>query len=248
MSPVIHAVLFDLDDTLMDHQSAADRAVVHWAESMGVRADAADLVDRWTRVSNVHYARYQRRELRADEQQRARAREFLPHLDLRSDADAQAAFDAYLVLYRSAWTAFPDAVPALHRARAAGLRVGVLTNGEHEFQWSKALRGRLEGHIDVFTASSSLPWSKPDPRAFQAACDRLGSEPRSTLMVGDALVTDVHGARGAGLPAVLVDRVGRHGGAELQGGVRVRSLAELAFTGPEVSGYTKDGRPSRGEL
>lgn len=227
---VIDAVLFDLDDTLMDHQSAADRAVLHWAESMGVRADPDELTGRWTQVSNRHYSRFQRRELSASEQQRARVREFLPHLDLRNDADAQSAFDAYVQLYRAAWTAFSDAVPSLRRARAAGLRVGVLTNGEEEFQRAKLIRGRLDAHVDVFIASSTLPWSKPDARAFQAACDQLGSEPASTLMVGDSLANDVYGARSAGLPAVLVDRGSRHAETDLRGAVRVPALADLAFT------------------
>lgn len=230
MVRVIHAVLFDLDDTLMDHQSAADRAVLHWADSMGLHADPEELTGRWTQVSNRHYSRFQRRELSATEQQRARVREFLSHLDLRSDADAQAAFDTYVELYRAAWTTFPDAVPTLCRARAAGLRVGMLTNGEEAFQRAKMIRGRLESHIDVFIASSTLPWSKPDARAFQAACDQLGSEPASTLMVGDSLTNDVYGARSAGLPAVLVDRGARHAEADLRGAVRVLSLADLAFT------------------
>lgn len=226
---VIRAVLFDLDDTLMDHQTAADRAVLHWADSLGVREDPTEITRRWASVSNRHYSRFQRRELSGPEQQRARARDFLPHLDLRLDTDAQAAFDAYLVLYRSAWTAFADAVPALRRARRAGLRVGVLTNGEAQFQWSKMVKGGLAPHVDVFTASSTLPWSKPDPRSYLAACGQLGSEPESTLMIGDALVNDVHGARDAGLPAVLLDRADRHREASLRGAVRVRSLAELRF-------------------
>lgn len=231
MAPVIHAVLLDLDDTLMDHQGAAGRAVVHWAAAMGVHGDPDELASRWTAVSNRHYARFQRRELSAREQQRERAREFLPHLDLRADADAQAAFDAYLALYRAAWTAFPDAAPALRRARAAGLRVGVLTNGEEGMQAAKLERGGLAGLVDVMVASSTLPWSKPDKRSFHAACERLGCTPTRTLMVGDSLPLDVHGAREAGLPAVLLDRYDAHADADLRGAVRVRDLAGLALAG-----------------
>ena len=232
MAPVIRAVLLDLDDTLMDHQTAAGRAVAHWAESMGLHGHPDELAARWTVVSNRHYSRFQQRELTAREQQRERAREFLPHLDLRDDAAAQAAFDAYLVLYRAAWTAFPDAAPALRRARAAGLRVGVLTNGEERMQAAKLERGGLAGLVDTMVASSTLPWSKPDPRSFLAACERLASAPAETLMVGDSLPLDVHGARAAGLPAVLLDRYDAHPAADLRGAVRVRALAGLAFTGP----------------
>lgn len=229
MLDVISTVIFDLDDTLMDHQSAADRAVLHWAESMGMRGDPDELAGRWAQVSNRHYSRYQRRELSFTEQQQARVREFLPHLDLRSDADAQSAFDGYVELYRAAWTTFPDAVPTLRRARSAGLRVGVLTNGEEAQQRAKLIHGQLDPYVDVFIASSTIPWSKPDARAFHYACDQLAGEPGSTLMVGDSLAYDIHGARSAGLPAVLLDRWGQHSECDLRGGVRVDSLAALTF-------------------
>ena len=226
---MISAVLFDLDDTLMDHQTAAARAVAVWADEHGLRGEPGDLAERWVAVSNRWYHRWQLRELTVGEQQRARVREFLPHLDLTRDDAAQAAFDAYADCYRAAWTPFPDARPALERARAARLAVGVLTNGIGEFQRAKLERAGLTDLVDAFVPSSELPWSKPDPRPFHTACARLGSDPASTLMVGDSLPHDVHGARAAGLPAVLLDRYDAARHADLRGGVRVRSLDDLAF-------------------
>ena len=197
---MISGVLFDLDDTLVDHQSAAARAVVHWAHDHGLRATADELAERWARISNRHYAAWQRREVTQVEQQNARVREFLPHLDLRRDERAQAAWREYQRLYRAAWQAFDDARPALERAGAAGLKVGVLTNGEEEWQRGKLERAGVAELVPVVVASGSLPWSKPDARAFHAACERLGTEPGQTLMVGDNAAVDVRGARRAGLP------------------------------------------------
>ena len=230
---MIRGVLFDLDDTLTDHHTASARAATHWAHDHGLHGDLSELSARWAEVSNRHYAAYQRRELTVLEQQRARVREFLPHLDLRNDDAAQAVFEQYGRLYRRATTAYADARPALERARAAGLAVGVLTNGEDPVQRAKLEQAALDGLIDQVVASSTLPWSKPDARAFHAACARIGTEPGETLMIGDNLTVDVHGARRAGLPAVWVDR---HGIGEtpepppLLGGVRLASLDGLFET------------------
>lgn len=223
-------MLFDLDDTLMDHQTAAARAVAVWAAEHGLHDDPRELAERWVAVSNRWYHRWQLREVTVGEQQQARVREFLPHLDLTDDDAAQGVFDAYGACYRAASIAFTDARPALERALAAGLAVGVLTNGDAAVQHAKLERGGLDDLVDAFVPSSDLPWSKPDPRAFRHACDLLGSEPASTLMVGDSLTNDVHGARSAGLPAVLLDRHGAAEDADLRGAVRVRSLDDLAFT------------------
>lgn len=227
MAPVIRGVLFDLDDTLVDHQTASARAVVHWAHDHGLPGTPEELAERWARVSNRHYAAWQRREVSKAQQQQARVREFLPHLDLRSDAAAQAAFDAYARCCRAAWHAHADARPALERAHHAGLRVGVLTNGEEEWQLGKLRRAGLDDLVEVLVASASLPWSKPDRRTFLTACERLGTPPAQTLMVGDNLRVDVLGARAAGLSAVLVDRHGAHRESDLEGAVRTTSLAGL---------------------
>jgi putative hydrolase of the HAD superfamily len=72
--PVLRAVVFDLDDTLVDQRSAAAAAVVAWAAEHGVTgADGADgtgsdvagsdLAARWAAVSAPQFARWQRREI-----------------------------------------------------------------------------------------------------------------------------------------------------------------------------------------
>jgi putative hydrolase of the HAD superfamily len=226
MAGVLAAVLFDLDDTLVDQESASRAAVVGWAREHGLTDEAPALEDRWRQISALHYGRYQDRELTYAEQRRARARDFLDGHDLTADAAADAAFAAYLSRYEAAWTAFPDARPALRRASASGLRVGVLTNGDADHQALKLAMTGLSGVVDVLAASSTLSAAKPDPRAFHEACARLGAAPESTLMVGDSLAGDVRGAERAGLPAVLLDRTGAHEGERVS---RVDTLADLSF-------------------
>ncbi|MCS3842731.1 hypothetical protein [Microbacterium sp. AK031] len=70
-----HAVVFDLDETLLDQSSAADAAVIAWAADLGV--EDADIAQRWSLISNGHYARYQTREISFEGQRRERMREFL---------------------------------------------------------------------------------------------------------------------------------------------------------------------------
>jgi putative hydrolase of the HAD superfamily len=214
---MLRAVLFDLDDTLVDQESASGAAVVAWAAGLGVTGPevAAD----WARISERHYARHQRREITFTGQRRERVREFLavslpsrPAAPL-TDVEADRLFAGYLARYEAGWTAFADAAPALRRARSAGLIVAVLTNGDEEQQRRKLDRVGLTAGVDALIASSALPAGKPDPRAFHAATGLLGVAPGEALMVGDSLAKDVRGALAAGLRAVLLDRRGDHPGA-----------------------------------
>ena len=49
---------------------------------------------------------------------------------------------------------------------------------------------------------------KPRAEAYLSACAVIGAQPQNTAEVGDQLITDVHGARRAGLRAVLVNPIG----------------------------------------
>lgn len=218
----MRAVLFDLDDTLVDQRTAARAAVVGWAASLGI-ADV-DVAKRWARISSRQYALYQQRVLTFAQQRRERVREFLDAAV--TDEQADVLFAHYLERYEARWAVFEDAIPTLRRARIAGLSVAVLTNGEEDQQRRKLDRLGLADEIDVLVASSTLPAGKPDPRAFGHAVDLLGIDAGEATMVGDSLLIDVLGARSAGLAAVLLDREDEHATTDVP---RVRSLHDLTF-------------------
>lgn len=226
---MLQAVLFDLDGTLVDQESAAAAAVVEWAAEHGVTD--ADVADRWAELSDKHYTRYQRRELTFPEQRRQRVRAFLDATV--SDDEADELFLGYLRRYEAEWTLFEDAVPALRKVRAAGLNAVVFTNGNEDHQRYKLDRLGLADEIDGLISSETLPAGKPDPRAFLQTVDRLGLTTADVLMVGDSLEKDVHGALAVGIDAVLVDRYDAHAGAGVR---RIRSLHELSGVSSPVSG------------
>ena len=97
----------------------------------------------------------------------------------------------------------PGAEAFLRRLRGT-YRVGLLTNGP-----SVAQRDKLTtlGWTDLFDAAlvtGDLDAGKPDPAAFEALLDALGSDPGETVYVGDDVDADIGGAADAGLVPVQV--------------------------------------------
>ncbi|MFD7077282.1 HAD family hydrolase [Nocardioides sp. NPDC059952] len=219
---MLRAIVFDLDDTLVDQAGAARTAVVGWAAEHGI--SGVDVADRWAAVSDAHYRRYQSREIGFQEQRRARTREFLG-VEV-SDAEADALFAGYLTRYEAQWVAFDDAVPALSRVREAGLRTVVLTNGDDAHQRLKLDLTGLAAEVDLLVSTSTLPASKPDPRAYLLTCERAGIAPVEALMVGNSLAHDALGPIEAGLDAVLLDRHDAHLDAPVP---RIGSLHDLSW-------------------
>ena len=129
---MIRALLFDLDDTLLDHTGAARDAVDQWCRELGLPEGQHA---RFAAIERTWFSAYERGEVTHQGQRAARCREFLGRE--MSDAEALATYDGYLSAYREQWRAFADALPTLTWALESGFQVGVLTNGEREMQQAK---------------------------------------------------------------------------------------------------------------
>ena len=73
--------------------------------------------------------------------------------------------------------------------------------------------------------SQEVGIEKPHPPIFMAALDRVNAAPEECLHVGDQFRSDVMGAQGVGMKAVLIDRSGF--GANGADCPTIASLSEL---------------------
>lgn len=102
---------------------------------------------------------------------------------------------------------YEDAPPVLAELRRCGLKIALISNTGRE------LDGFVRHHlldVDVAIASRAHGRTKPHPSIFEAALESLDVEAGQAVMVGDSLEDDVEGAAQVGLPAILIDRDGRH--------------------------------------
>src|SRR5262249_11223908 len=99
---------------------------------------------------------------------------------------------------------------ALAGARAAGLRVAVISNSDGRAEQHLVDVG-LRDEVEFVVDSGLVGVEKPDPRIFGLAIDRLGLAPDRAVYVGDVRSVDRRGAEGAGLHFILVDATGTYG-------------------------------------
>lgn len=212
----VHGLLLDIDGVLSDHRTAADAAVFSWASALpGWSLAPAETAELWERLDRKHFLRYQHGELTFNGQLLARVRDFVPGGADLDDAGAQARIDEYYDHYRARLVPYEDVAGFIARLRDAVARradagerlaVAYVTNGDEDSQRTKLdAVGALVGDWPLI-ASAQAGASKPDPRIFALACERLGTGAGETVMVGDDPWSDVDGATGAGLRSVHLRR------------------------------------------
>jgi putative hydrolase of the HAD superfamily len=126
---------------------------------------------------------------------------------------------------RHLWCATADGTFAtLERLRAAGLRLGVVSNSDGRVEAALTAAG-LRDCFEVVIDSALFGSEKPDPAIFRAALEALGVAPNEALYVGDLYEVDVLGARAAGIEAILLLPETTAAPSDVR---RVASLAALA--------------------
>ena len=132
----------------------------------------------------------------------------LDHIFERAGVTASADF---LSSYFEAWEPHtftdPEAPELLCELRRRGIKVGVLSNT----MWPRSAHEQIFVRDEVFELidgavySSEIDWVKPHPEAFRAAMAALGeTDPAACVFVGDRPYDDIHGAKSAGMRAVLI--------------------------------------------
>lgn len=231
-------VLFDLDDTLMAHREAVEAGIVQYMRALAYEGDEVAARALWRALEEEHYHAYLAGELTFEGQRRARATAFATaHGVALADDDAGHWFARYFEHYRASWALHADALPALDElARVLpGVRFGIITNGELDFQTAKLVQLELPGRFEHVIASGAVGATKPDAAIFHRAIDVFAADApvRAAAYVGDRLRTDAIGAAHAGLLGVWLNRRGDapspedDADAEASGVLEITSLAQL---------------------
>ena len=226
----VRAVLFDAGNTLLflDYARLAAAigpvaGVALTAELLASRADEAALAMEHAAATD-----------------RERAARYLETLLRLAGVAQERMDDVRAALWRlhgerHLWTGVDRRTAAtLRRLRAAGLRLGVVSNSDGRVDQALAAAG-LREYFDVVVDSDLAGVEKPDPRIFSFALEALGLRPDEALYVGDIYDVDVVGAEAAGLRAALVDPEGRHAAAGIPSAPSVAELIDLLARRGELS-------------
>lgn len=212
----ISAVLFDMDDTLIDWSRAeGDIAAIEAEHMANVYHHLVDqdhtlppfrsfldqfhiaMVHAWTEAKKS-WAGVSFGTLLCD---------FLASCGLDTDQiDLNTVMQAYNWSVIPGVAPFEDTLPVLAQLKKEGYKIGLITNAMQPM-WMRDIELRAFGILDYLDArltSGDVGFMKPHPFIYWRALELLDVQPEEAVFVGDRPANDIAGANEAGLTSVLI--------------------------------------------
>lgn len=118
---------------------------------------------------------------------------------------AQEFATLYMKLHNERIRPMDGAVEALDNMRALGLRLAVVTNGIADTQREKLDRFGLTERFEHIFIDTEIGYSKPDPRIFEYALDKMQLQAEDVWMIGDNIRWDVGGPQALKIAGVWIN-------------------------------------------
>lgn len=181
-----HAVLFDLDGTLVDTARDLANALNYLLEQEGEKPLSFEEIRPHASHGTVALIR---------------VGFGIDDSDSRFQRFRQAIIDRYLAHIADESVLFEGMTSVLEYLEEQGHPWGVVTNKPGFLTQPLMEQLELINRAAVVVSGDTLKQSKPDPAPLLYACEQIGSDPRTSIYIGDA-ERDISAGRAAGMHTI----------------------------------------------
>ncbi|HRH37579.1 MAG TPA: YjjG family noncanonical pyrimidine nucleotidase [Flavobacteriales bacterium] len=194
-------LFFDLDHTLWDFQGNSRATLRELFETerlmeAGV-SSAEEFIDTYEEINHALWAKHSAGVIPKEVLRALRFREALGRFGVKDNRLAQRLEHEYLARCPLRSLLMPGALEVLTSLHGR-YRMHIITNGFDEVQGIKLNSAGITHFFDVVLTSERAGAAKPSPVIFQSALHRTNATAETSLMIGDNIDADMHGARQAG--------------------------------------------------
>jgi putative hydrolase of the HAD superfamily len=189
----IKAVIFDLDNTILDRTSTFSSFTnVFLATFFNHMESTQEIFDRIIYLDQDGYK--DKRQLFA---------ELILELPWKVTPQMTELLDFYTTEYVKSAVLMNKAKEVISYLRNKYL-TGLITNGKTAIQYGKLEQLKMSNDFDFIIVSEEVGIKKPDARIFEMALDKLELTPEQCIYVGDHPVNDIEGAAKIGMETIWI--------------------------------------------
>ncbi len=193
---MIRAVLFDLDNTIVDYIrfkttciNAAVKAMIREGLPLSVEESREIFIHIFKRT------KMEERDI------------FQKFLKLSINKVDPRLLAVGIVAYRraraNAYHVYPGIKKVLRYLKSRGIKVGIVTDAPRLKAWIRLVEIGLQNKFDVVVTYDDSKAEKPSKKPFLMALKKLGVRPEEAMFVGDNVDRDVVGSKRVGMTSVF---------------------------------------------
>lgn len=189
------AMLFDLDDTLVNREDAVDRIF-----SIVLEKCYGDVEDSMQEAMLKKFKAYDQRNYGNNDKLKIFEPFFaaFPPKQRLPVKDIQNFWDR---TFPQCFSADEMTIKVIQTIKKH-VQIAIITNGSTERQQAKINNAQLDAYFETIIISEEVGLLKPDQRIFDLTLSKLNVEPEEALYVGDHLVNDIFGSQHANMKGI----------------------------------------------
>ena len=194
-------LFFDLDHTIYDfdkNSALTFQAIFTEMQLIGVD----DFMTHFKPINDAYWERFSKEEISRDFLRYGRLKDTFDAIGVKINDDhifyIADEFIGKLPNYNHVFDGAYETLDVLKN----NYRLHIITNGPDSVQEKKLKNANLTGYFQTITNSEIAGVKKPHPGIFQHALTTANTKAKNSLMIGDNINADVHGALNVGMQAV----------------------------------------------
>ncbi|MFV5694836.1 YjjG family noncanonical pyrimidine nucleotidase [Flavobacterium sp. LB3P122] len=200
---IIKDVFFDLDHTLWDFDRNSELTFETIFNRSHPTIETAAFIEKYVPINQACWKLYQYDKITHAELRYNRLKHSFDELNYTiSDEQIEDIAQEYIQRLPENNHLFDGTLEVLEYLNQK-YKLHIITNGFAEVQFKKISNSNIGSYFQTITNSEMAGVKKPNPIIFEYALDLAKAKKESSVMIGDCIEADVHGALNAGLDAIF---------------------------------------------
>lgn len=191
----IDAVIFDLDQTLLDRESSLEK-FLDW------QIIFFQIVPQYSKKAFIN--RFMELDCHGTVWKDQVYTQLIEEFSLMQSVDV--LLHSYINDFNQFSTAFEGVEIAIKMLYSQGYRLGLISNGKSPFQENNFKALGLNEFFSSVLVSEAIGIRKPDPAIFNRSCLQLNTAPEHCVFIGDNEIADIQGAQKAGMKTIYFNQ------------------------------------------